>query len=82
MAKRVRNYREEYDNYHGKPEQRANRSKRVLARREMEERHGKAALAGKDVHHVKPLRSGGGNGNGNLAISSVKKNRGWNRKRT
>lgn len=81
MAKRVRNYREEYDNYHGKPEQRANRSKRVLARREMEETHGKAALAGKDVHHKKPLRSGGGNGKSNLAIASVKSNRGWNRKR-
>jgi hypothetical protein len=76
-----RNYRAEYDNYHGKPEQRANRSKRVLARREMEDKLGVAAIAGKDVHHKKPLRSGGGNGKGNLAVASVKANRGWNRKK-
>lgn len=75
---RVRDYRKEYDQYHGRPEQIAKRSKRVLARREMEKTHGEAALAGKDVHHVKPLRSGGGNGKGNLAIAT-KKHRGWNR---
>lgn len=33
--KKKRNYRKEYDNYQGTPEQRANRSKRVLARRLM-----------------------------------------------
>lgn len=76
---RNRDYRSEYDNYHGKPEQRANRSKRVLARRDMEKEVGAAALAGKDVHHKKPLRSGGGNGKGNLAVATVKANRGWNR---
>jgi hypothetical protein len=81
MAKRVRNYREEYDNYHGKPEQRANRSKRVLARREMEDKLGKKAIAGKDIDHKKPLRSGGTNAAGNLRVSSVKANRGWNRKK-
>lgn len=80
MPKGPRNYREEYDNYHGKPEQIANRAKRVQARRDMEAKHGKAAIAGKDVHHKKALRHGGGNGSSNLAISSVKKNRGWNRK--
>lgn len=78
MAKRVRDYRAEYDNYHGKPEQIKNRSKRVMARREMEDSHGAAALAGKDVHHKKPLRSGGGNGKSNLAITG-KGHRAWNR---
>jgi hypothetical protein len=77
---RVRDYRKEYDNYHGKPEQIAKRSKRVLARREMEKEVGASALAGKDVHHKKPLRSGGGNGKSNLAITS-KSHRGWNRGR-
>lgn len=81
MAKRVRDYRAEYDNYHGKPEQRANRSKRVLARREMEDKHGVAALKGKDVGHKKPLRNGGTNAPGNLKIQSIKSNRGWNRGR-
>ena len=40
-----RNYRKEYDNYHRKPEQRQNRSKRTLAARTM------PRVAGKDVHH-------------------------------
>lgn len=81
VKKRERNYREEYDNYHGKPEQRANRSKRVLARREVEDKLGKAAIAGKDVDHKKPLRNGGTNAPGNLRVSTVKANRGWNRKK-
>lgn len=81
MAKRIRNYREEYDNYHGKPDQIANRGKRVQARRDMEAKHGAAALKGKDVGHKKPLRSGGGNAPGNLTVQSVKSNRGWNRGR-
>lgn len=81
MPKRVRDYRSEYDSYHGKPEQRANRSKRVLARRDMEKKLGKSAIAGKDIDHKKPLRSGGGNSPSNLRVTSVKENRGWNRKK-
>jgi hypothetical protein len=78
MAERIRDYRKEYDNYHGKPEQIAKRSKRVLARRDVEKDLGKAAIAGKDVHHKKPLRSGGGNGRSNLAVTGTA-HRGWNR---
>ena len=40
-----RNYRKEYDNYHSKPAQRKDRSKRTLAARKM------PRVAGKDVHH-------------------------------
>jgi len=47
----MRNYRKEYDNYHSRPEQRKRRSSRVLARRLMEKKLGKKALAGKDVDH-------------------------------
>ena len=47
----MRNYRKEYDNYHSRPEQRKRRSSRVLARRLMEKKLGKSALAGKDVDH-------------------------------
>lgn len=79
MVERVRDYRKEYDNYHSKPEQRANRSKRVMARREMEDKHGVAALKGKDVGHKKPLRNGGTNAASNLTVQSIKSNRGWNR---
>lgn len=32
---------------------------------------------GKDVHHVKPLRSGGSNARSNLRVTSASKNRGW-----
>ena len=46
-----RNYRREYDNYQGKPEQRANRSKRVLARRKMIKKGKVRKGDGKDVNH-------------------------------
>jgi hypothetical protein len=72
-----RDYRKEYDEYHGTPEQRHKRSLRVLARRKYEKVHGDQT--GKDIDHRKPLRSGGGNGLTNLRAESVKKNRGWNR---
>jgi hypothetical protein len=42
----------------------------------MEKTHGKAALAGKDIDHKKPLRKGGSNGHGNLRVRAVKANRG------
>ena len=77
---RDRDYRKEYDEYHGKPEQIANRGKRVQARLDMEKTHGAAALAGKDIHHKKPLRNGGGNGKGNLAVTG-KSHRAWNKGR-
>jgi len=75
---RIRDYKHEYESYHGRPEQIKKRAKRVMARRDMEDSYGKAALAGKDVHHKKPLRNGGSNGKGNLAITS-RSHRGWNR---
>lgn len=77
---RVRDYRHEYDSYHGKPEQIKKRAQRVQARRDMEDKVGAAALAGKDVHHKKPIRNGGGNGASNLAVTDTK-HRGWNRKK-
>lgn len=77
---RNRDYGKEYRDYHGKPEQIAKRGDRVQARRDMEKKVGAAALKGKDVHHKKPLRSGGGNGMGNLAVTSTA-HRGWNRGR-
>jgi hypothetical protein len=47
----MRNYRKEYDNYQGTPEQRKNRSSRNKARRKMVT-SGKASKGdGKDVHH-------------------------------
>lgn len=72
----ARNYKREYEQYHSKPEQRANRSKRVLARRKMEKELGKEALRGKDVDHIKPLSKGGSNRRSNLRVTSISKNRG------
>ena len=64
-------------NYQGTPEQIEKRSQRNKARRLMEKEHGKAAIAGKDVDHKKPIRAGGSNSKSNLRISTVAKNRGW-----
>ena len=72
----ARNYRKEYDEYHGKPEQIKNRAERVKARRMMEKTGAVSKGDGKDVHHVKPLRSGGKSVPGNLRVRSVKANRG------
>jgi hypothetical protein len=65
-----------YKDYQGKPEQIAKRSERNKARRLMEKKVGKDALKGKDVDHIKPMRSGGKTSTGNLRIRSIKSNRG------
>ncbi len=46
-----RDYKKEYQDYHSKPEQRANRSKRVLARRKLEAQGRVSKGDGKDVDH-------------------------------
>lgn len=71
-----RNYRKEYDNYHSKPEQRANRSKRVLARRKMEKKGKVSKGDGKDVHHKDGNPQN--NGDKNLSAISKSKNRSMN----
>ena len=72
----ARNYRKEYDNYHSKPKQRANRSKRVLARRK-KEKQGKVKKGdGNDVHHVDGNPQN--NSNSNLKVLPKSKNRSMN----
>lgn len=68
-------YARHYRDYQGTPEQIKKRAQRNAARAEAEEKYGKAALRGKDVHHVRPIRSGGGN-KGNTVLRSRSKNRG------
>ena len=75
-TKRKRNYEREYQQYHAKPEQIANRSARNKARRTMEKEVGKTALKGKDVDHKKPLSKGGSNARSNLQVTNVNYNRG------
>ena len=71
-----RNYRKEYDNYHAKPEQRKNRSKRVLARRKMEKKGRVHKGDGKDVDHKNGNPKD--NSDDNLRVISKSKNRSMN----
>lgn len=71
MPRKKRNYRKEYDEYHGKPAQRKNRSKRNQARRKLGLKKGDS----REVDHKKPLSKGGGNGRKNLRAVSRKTNR-------
>ena len=71
MPRKKRNYRKEYDEYHGKPAQRKNRSKRNQARRKLGLNKGDP----READHKKPLSKGGGNGRKNLRAVSRKTNR-------
>jgi len=67
--KKPRNYRKEYDEYHGKPLQRKNRAARNRARYKLK------PGPGKEVDHKKPLSKGGTNGKKNLRVVSKAVNR-------
>lgn len=71
-----RNYRKEYDNYHSKPKQRANRSKRVLARRKLEKEGRVKKGDDKDVDHKDGNPQN--NSDDNLRVLSKSKNRSMN----
>jgi 5-methylcytosine-specific restriction endonuclease McrA len=66
-----RNYKEEYENYHGKKEQIENRAKRNAARSKM----GLAKGDPKEIDHKIPLSKGGSNKKSNLRAVSQKTNR-------
>jgi len=76
MAKE-RDYKNEYLTYHAKPEQKKNRAQRNAARATMMKAGKVAKGDGKDVDHLKPIRSSGTNAPKNLRVTSVKANRGW-----
>jgi hypothetical protein len=69
-------YARHYRDYQGKPEQIKKRAQRNAARDEMTKVHGAAAMAGKDVDHIKRIKSGGSNSKSNLRLQSPAKNRG------
>lgn len=75
-ASSKRNYKQEYAEFHGKPEQVKKRAQRVKARRMLEKEGTVSKGDGKDVDHIKPLKSGGTSARGNLRVRSVKANRG------
>jgi hypothetical protein len=74
-----RNYRSEYDNYQGTPEQIKKRAERVKARRMMEKTGAAKKGDGKDVDHIKPMRSGGTSTKANLRMRSKSANRSDNK---
>lgn len=75
MASKERDYKKEYNRYHGKPEQIANRSTRNKARRKLKKELGEEKLRGKEVDHIKPLSKGGSNKRSNLRVVSRSTNR-------
>ena len=73
-----RNYKKEYENYQGTPEQIKRRSQRNSARRVMEKKHGKQAIKGKDIDHKDHNTSN--NSLSNLRIASKSANRSRNKR--
>lgn len=76
----ARDYKKEYENYQGKPEQIKNRAKRNAARAKMVKAGRAKKGDGKDVDHVVPLSKGGANGTGNLRLKAKSANRSFKRK--
>lgn len=69
--------RRQVKGYNADPERVRKRTMNNQARRQLE-KEGKVKKGdGKDVHHKKPLRSGGTNSRSNLQVRSASKNRGW-----
>lgn len=78
MATKKRNYKKEYENYQGSPEQIKNRAARNAARRKMEKAGKVRKGDGKDVDH----KNGNprSNKSSNLRVQSKSANRSFSRK--
>jgi hypothetical protein len=74
-----RNYRKEYDEYQGKPDQIAKRAERNAARAKLAKAGRVHKGDGLDVDHKKPLSKGGTNANTNLRVKSKHANRSYKR---
>jgi len=75
----ARNYRREYDQYQGTPEQIKKRAQRNAARALMV-KAGKAKKGdGMDVDHAKPIDKGGTNAKSNLRMKTKTDNRNFPR---
>ena len=77
MTERKRDYKKEYADYHGKPDQIKKRDQRNAARREMEKAGKVSKGDGKDVDHKTPIKKGGSNDKSNLQVTTKAENRGW-----
>jgi len=76
----ARDYKREYANYQGKPEQLKNRAKRNAARAIMMEAGQVHKGDGKDVDHKTPLSKGGKTTKSNLRVKTASDNRSYPRK--
>lgn len=76
MARKKRNYKKEYREYHGKPEQKKRRAQRNAARRKAMKQGKVRKGDGKEVHHVGAKRRGKLNNKRTRVVS-----RKYNRKR-
>jgi hypothetical protein len=72
-----RDYKHEYAEYQGRPEQIKHRAERNASHARAEKSAGHK-LSG-DVAHIKPLDRGGSNSNSNERVEAVAKNRSWRR---
>jgi 5-methylcytosine-specific restriction endonuclease McrA len=73
--KYVRDYKKEYRNYHGKPKQRKDRSKRTTVREKFIKKGIIKKGSKKDIDHKVPLRNGGSNKLNNLRLRDRSENR-------
>ena len=78
----TRDYKSEYENYQGKPEQIKKRAERVKARRMLEKEGVVHKGDGKDVDHKTPLSKGGTTARSNLKAVSASANRSFPRTKT
>lgn len=74
-----RDYKREYASYHSKPEQRANRSERTVARNQANADGRTSKGDGKDLDHKVPLSRGGSSAKSNLRAVSRSENRSFSR---
>ena len=79
MKNGKRDYKTEYAKYHSKPEQRANRSERTIARNESNASGRTSKGDGKDLDHIKPLSKGGSSAKSNTRVVSKSANRSFAR---
>ena len=67
--------------YNASAEMKKKRAMNNAARKKLEKEGLVKKGDGKDVDHIKPVRSGGGNASGNLRVMPRSVNRGWNKKK-
>lgn len=79
--KNERNYKLEYKNYQGKPEQIANRAQRNSARAQLMKEGLVKKGDGNDVNHKEALIKGGSNSRSNLNVVDANENRSYPRTR-